>query len=361
MAKELPYFKFEPAEYLTKDVSFCSLPAQGMFINACAYYWQRLGKLTKTQLLKRINNEELLNELHNEGVIDIENDNIKIKFLDIQLTEIVKSSKKNSENGKKGGHPKLETELTALDGKVIPRTPNKGDHFLYLFKRKSIKDTYKIGETKDLFKRRNTIKVPSKDLSIIHFVKINGIESLSIEKNLKNKFIRNNINGDWFEFKTQEISKVIEEMDEAKKARKKPKKSQKEAIRREEIRRDKKRKEDYDDETLYNIDDLFLTYSTDEGLKQAVIKNKANKFNSEDHLINSLEKFNSHLTESGIGSKTWKDYASHFRHWHKKQPNETLSGIKAGDIHEGKEIAFVKDNGVIVYKGNTKTTKNVKK
>ena len=28
MAKELPYFKFEPAEYLTKDISFCSLSAQ---------------------------------------------------------------------------------------------------------------------------------------------------------------------------------------------------------------------------------------------------------------------------------------------------------------------------------------------
>jgi hypothetical protein len=34
MAKELPYFKFEPAEYLTKDV-FCSLAAQGLFINLC--------------------------------------------------------------------------------------------------------------------------------------------------------------------------------------------------------------------------------------------------------------------------------------------------------------------------------------
>jgi hypothetical protein len=40
MAKELPYFKFEPAEYLTKDVS-CSLAAQGLFINLCSYYWQR--------------------------------------------------------------------------------------------------------------------------------------------------------------------------------------------------------------------------------------------------------------------------------------------------------------------------------
>ena len=37
MAKELPYFQFEPAEYLTKDISFCSLSAQGLFINICCF------------------------------------------------------------------------------------------------------------------------------------------------------------------------------------------------------------------------------------------------------------------------------------------------------------------------------------
>ena len=106
MAKELPYFKFEPAEYLTKDVSFCSLSAQGLFINLCAYYWQRGCKLTKPQLLKRMNHEEELNELINEGVIDLKSDDIFIKFLDNQLKEVVNTSKVNSVNGSKGGRPK---------------------------------------------------------------------------------------------------------------------------------------------------------------------------------------------------------------------------------------------------------------
>lgn len=106
MAKELPYFKFEPAEYLTKDISFCSLQAQGLFINVCAYYWQRGCKLTKTQLLKRLNFEQELNELIDEGVIDIKNENISIKFLDTQLKEVVEKSKTNSVNGSKGGRPK---------------------------------------------------------------------------------------------------------------------------------------------------------------------------------------------------------------------------------------------------------------
>ena len=56
MAKELPYFQFEPAEYLTKDISFCSLSAQGLFINICSFYWQRQCKLTKEQFLKELEN-----------------------------------------------------------------------------------------------------------------------------------------------------------------------------------------------------------------------------------------------------------------------------------------------------------------
>lgn len=114
MAKELPYFKFEPAEYLTKDISFCSLPAQGLFVNICCYYWQRGCELTKDQLLRRLNYENELNELISEGVIDLENDNLIIKFLDSQLSEVEIKSNVNSKNGSKGGRPRknpIESEI----------------------------------------------------------------------------------------------------------------------------------------------------------------------------------------------------------------------------------------------------------
>ena len=106
MAKELPYFKFEPAEYLTGDISFCSLSAQGFFIVICSYYWQRNCELTKTQLLKRLNKVDEFNELVSENIILLEDETIKIKFLDEQLDEVKKTSKTNSENGKKGGRPR---------------------------------------------------------------------------------------------------------------------------------------------------------------------------------------------------------------------------------------------------------------
>jgi len=108
MAKELPYFQFEPAEYLTKDISFCTLSAQGLFINLCAYYWQRECRITKEQFLRRINNPKEFQELVDEGVIDLDENDIIIKFLDQQYLNATKQSKTNSINGSKGGRPKKE-------------------------------------------------------------------------------------------------------------------------------------------------------------------------------------------------------------------------------------------------------------
>jgi len=110
MAKELPYFQFEPAEYLTKDISFLSLTTQGLFINICAYYWQRQCQLTKAQILRRLNYPDELNELIDEGIIELnycdgefKDEEISIKFLDLQYDKATFKSETNSKNGAKGG------------------------------------------------------------------------------------------------------------------------------------------------------------------------------------------------------------------------------------------------------------------
>ena len=120
MAKELPYFKFEPAEYLTKDISFCSISSQGLFINICSYYWQRECSLTVEQVKRRFNYPNELQELIDEGIIDIENSVIKIKFLDLQYEDATKLSNKNSLNGSKGGRPKKNPTETETKPKLNP-------------------------------------------------------------------------------------------------------------------------------------------------------------------------------------------------------------------------------------------------
>lgn len=105
MAKNFPYFKFTATEWLTGDIVFESLELQGLFINVCAVYWQRDGKLSIEDLIKRYKNESLINQLIDKYIWS-NNGNILIKFLDEQLIEANHISKVNSENGKKGAEAK---------------------------------------------------------------------------------------------------------------------------------------------------------------------------------------------------------------------------------------------------------------
>ena len=118
MAKELPYFQFEPAEYLTKDISFCSLSAQGLFINLCSYYWQRECNLTVKQFLKRLKHETELNELIEEEVISVEEGVIFIGFLDEQYEKATKQRNTNKQNGSKGGRPK---KINPIESETKPK------------------------------------------------------------------------------------------------------------------------------------------------------------------------------------------------------------------------------------------------
>ena len=156
MAKELPYFQFEPAEYLTKDVSFCSLSAQGLFSNICSYYWQRQCNLTQAQFLKRLNHPVEFNELLEQGVIDLDEDCIRIKFLDIQYYNATNFSKEQSRKGKLGGRPKKEkpneSQVKAevkpnespkiIEDKIIEDIPTEETFMVY------IKDYLKKDEAK---------------------------------------------------------------------------------------------------------------------------------------------------------------------------------------------------------------------
>jgi len=109
MAKGLPYFKFTPSEWLTGEICFEDLETQGLFINICAWYWQRDGVLTVLDILKRYNKPTAFDSLSSR-FLNIENDTIKIAFLDEQLIERNHTSKVNSENGSKGGRPKTKEE-----------------------------------------------------------------------------------------------------------------------------------------------------------------------------------------------------------------------------------------------------------
>jgi hypothetical protein len=105
MAKDLPYFKFTVAEWLTGDIVFESFEMQGLFINICALYWQRECKLSLSDIDKRYKRPDLLNEL-TDRFISVNNGFISVKFLDEQFEFRKGVSIKNSKNGSLGGRPK---------------------------------------------------------------------------------------------------------------------------------------------------------------------------------------------------------------------------------------------------------------
>jgi len=114
MSKRLPYFQFEPAEYLAGDIMFCSYGAQGMFNNICALYWQKDCELSYSQTVKRLKNEELIKELIDEKIIKIEKDKIVINFLNEQYTKATVKSVINSDNGKKGALKRWRKDSEAI-------------------------------------------------------------------------------------------------------------------------------------------------------------------------------------------------------------------------------------------------------
>jgi hypothetical protein len=104
MAKNFPYFKFVATEWLTGDIVYEDFHIQGLFINICALYWQRDGKLSLEDINKRYKTEIIGNLI--DRFFTVNDGFISIKFLDEQLIDAGHISKVNSENGKKGAMAK---------------------------------------------------------------------------------------------------------------------------------------------------------------------------------------------------------------------------------------------------------------
>jgi len=111
MAKELPYFQFEPAEYISGNIQFCSLEEQGCFINVCSIYWQRSCEISKDLLVRKFG-EALIDRLLKEDIIkDNGTGGIEIEFLKEQWQTITASKLRLSEAGKKGVLTKKQATL----------------------------------------------------------------------------------------------------------------------------------------------------------------------------------------------------------------------------------------------------------
>ncbi len=105
MPNHLTYFKFDPSEWLTGNITLCSFETQGIFINICNYYWKRECSICLANIKQRFfDNESNINELINNKIIKINDENdVIINFLDEQMNAFVDLSEKRAVAGQKGG------------------------------------------------------------------------------------------------------------------------------------------------------------------------------------------------------------------------------------------------------------------
>tara|TARA_R110001592_G_scaffold63631_1_gene195150 strand:+ start:122 stop:826 length:705 start_codon:yes stop_codon:yes gene_type:complete len=112
MAKELPYFKFEPNQWENGNIQMLSREDKGLFIDICSIYWSRLGDLPVKLAVQKLcgGNAVALNSLCEEGIIDIKDDFICIHFLNIQLLEFEDQSNQNRDNALKGWQKRRQSK-----------------------------------------------------------------------------------------------------------------------------------------------------------------------------------------------------------------------------------------------------------
>jgi hypothetical protein len=137
MAKELPYFKFEPAQWENGNIQVCSFEAQGIFIHVCSMYWQRLGNLPYKLAVQKIckGNATAFDSLIEEDVIKVIDGHICIDFLNEQLAEFENTSKVNSDNARQGWEKRrnnatalqTQSDPNAIRGEEIREEKRKGD------------------------------------------------------------------------------------------------------------------------------------------------------------------------------------------------------------------------------------------
>ena len=104
MAKELPYFKFEPNQWENGNIQICSREDKGLFIDLCSMYWTRLGDVPFKLAVNKLcgGNASAFDSLMRENIFTVINDLICIDYLNEQLSDFDETSKINSKNAREG-------------------------------------------------------------------------------------------------------------------------------------------------------------------------------------------------------------------------------------------------------------------
>ena len=102
MAKELPYFKFEPNQWENGNIQMLSREDKGLFMDLCSMYWSRLGDVPLKLAVQKLcgGNATAFDSLISEQIFEVIDERVCINYLNEQLSEFEDTSKQNSKNAK---------------------------------------------------------------------------------------------------------------------------------------------------------------------------------------------------------------------------------------------------------------------
>lgn len=200
-------FTFYPKDWWTSDTFFeFSLTQRYIYLECLFLMYSNGGSMRSDKLFFE---RRMLATISNDDWDKVVS---KFEIVDGLLTNASVNSRlrktlANRENGEKGGRPPGDKIIYTKTGKPVPSIID-GGHFIYLiFDSHTVQ--YKIGETKNLKNRRQTIKRPSKHLSIIDFGIHDPFTCQELEKHIKYKYKEKIISGDWFYLNEKEVSEII--------------------------------------------------------------------------------------------------------------------------------------------------------
>lgn len=193
MAKELPYYKHEPSEWLEGEIQVCSDAAIVCFSNLRDGYWLKLGCMTYAFALQKYcrRDPKVIQELIDNGIIDLEGDQIRIKFLDLQLREVNLVSEKRSKAAQKRWNNtnamQVHSKSNAIRKEEIRRDKIKEDNILleketkYNFSNELKKYGFDPSLISDWLKVRKAKKATNTETAFKAFIR--EIEKTKIDKN----------------------------------------------------------------------------------------------------------------------------------------------------------------------------------
>jgi hypothetical protein len=108
--KQLPWFKFSPADWMMGRISRQSCEVQVAFLRLCCIYWN--AECVMTYEHAELEADGYLEKLISLKMVEVYDDGIGIKFLDIQFSEGQQKREKMSNAGKASAERRLNTSST---------------------------------------------------------------------------------------------------------------------------------------------------------------------------------------------------------------------------------------------------------